>query len=154
MARRVFDRRNAEGNVELAAVLADARRFEVLDMDPAPDARLDTSPPAVVIRFTERVEPRASSLDVLDARGARVSRGDGVVDPENPWRYRVALEPLPPGAYTVSWRVLSADDGHVTSGAHVFTVGIAGPSGQSGSMVRSGGGWRPLARWLWKRPHR
>lgn len=43
-------------------------------MDPAPDARLDTPPPAVVIRFTERVEPRASSLDVLDARGARVSR--------------------------------------------------------------------------------
>ena len=26
-------------------------------MDPAPDARLDAAPPAVVIRFTERVEP-------------------------------------------------------------------------------------------------
>jgi copper transport protein len=136
----------------LIGLLAPASRADAhavpAAMDPAPDARLDTSPPAVVIRFTERVEPHASSLDVLDARGARVSRGDGVVDPENPWRYRVALEPLAPGAYTVSWRVLSADDGHVTSGAHVFTVGIAGPSGQSGSMVRSGGGWRPLARWL------
>ena len=117
-------------------------------MDPAPDARLDAAPPAVVIRFTERVEPHTSSLEVLDAKGARVSRGEGAVDPADPWRYRVPLGPLPPGAYTVSWRVLSADDGHVTSGAHVFTVGVAGPVEQSGPTVRSGGGWRPLARWL------
>jgi copper transport protein len=117
-------------------------------MDPAPDARLDAAPPMVVIRFTERVEPHTSSLEVLDAKGARVTRGEGTVDPADPWRYRVSLGPLQPGAYTVSWRVLSADDGHVTSGAHVFTVGVAGPAEQSGPTVRSGGGWRPLARWL------
>ena len=118
-------------------------------MDPAPDARLDAAPPAVVIRFTERVEPRASSLEVLDAQGRTREPGRGRRRSRPiPGATGSPLGPLPPGAYTVSWRVLSADDGHVTSGAHVFTVGVAGPAGESGPTVRSGGGWRPLARWL------
>ena len=121
-------------------------------MDPAPNARLDASPAEVVIRFTERVEARPSTLEVLDAGGRRVDRGGAVVDPADPWRYRVGLPSLTDGAYTVSWRVLSADDGHVTSGAHVFTVGAvsspAGAAGESEPTVRSGVGWRPLARWL------
>ena len=127
-------------------------------MDPAPNARLDVSPHEVVIRFTERVEARPSTLEVLDVGGRRVDQSGAAVDPADPWRYRVGLPSLPDGAYTVSWRVLSADDGHVTSGAHVFTIGgtsspagatgAAGPAGKSGSTVRSGVGWRPLARWL------
>lgn len=118
-------------------------------MEPPPNARLDRSPGDVVIRFTERVEARPSSLEVLDARGQRVDRGGAAVVPGDPWRYRVALPALPDGAYTVAWRVLSADDGHVTSGAHVFTVGAAGaPGGESGPTVRSGVGGRPFARWL------
>jgi copper transport protein len=116
-------------------------------MVPAPNARLAATPPEVVIRFTERVEARPSTLEVLDARGQRVDRGGATVDPADPWRYRVALPSLPSGAYTVSWRVLSADDGHVTSGAHVFTIGTGAPGG-SEATVRSGVGWRPLARWL------
>ena len=117
-------------------------------MDPAPNVRLDASPPEVVIRFTERVEAHPSTLEVLDARGQRVDGGGAAVDPGDPWRYRVALPSLPSGAYTVSWRVLSADDGHVTSGAHVFTIGGIGAAGTSAPTVRSGVGWRPLARWL------
>ena len=50
-------------------------------MDPAPNVRLDASPPEVVIRFTERVEARPSTLEVLDARGQRVDRGGATVDP-------------------------------------------------------------------------
>jgi copper transport protein len=118
-------------------------------MDPPPNARLDDAPREAVIRFSERVEPRPSTLEVLDARGQRVDRGDARVDPADPWRYRVTLAPLTPGAFTVAWRVLSADDGHVTHGAHVFTVGVAGAAGgQSGPTVQSGVGWRPLARWM------
>ncbi|MGH7358786.1 MAG: copper resistance CopC family protein, partial [Candidatus Rokuibacteriota bacterium] len=118
-------------------------------MDPAPNARLDEAPREAVIRFSERVEPRPSTLEVLDARGQRVDRRDARVEPADPWRYRVTLFPLAPGAYTVSWRVLSADDGHVTHGAHVFSVGVAGGiGGPSTPTVRSGAGWRPLARWM------
>ena len=118
-------------------------------MDPAANARVDEAPREAVIRFSERIEPRPSTLEVLDARGQRVDRGDARVEPGDPWRYRVTLSPLTPGAYTVAWRVLSADDGHVTHGAHVFTVGVAGAAGgQSGPTLESGVGWRPLARWM------
>ena len=112
-------------------------------MDPAPNARLDVSPREVVIRFTERVEARPSTLEVLDAGGRRVDLGGAAVDPADPWRYRVGLPSLPLGAYTVSWRVLSADDGHVTSGAHVFTIGAASsPVGPAGNPdPRSGAEW-------------
>jgi copper transport protein len=118
-------------------------------MDPAPNARLVEPPREVVIRFSERVEARASTLEILDARGQRADRGDAVVDPADPWRYRVGLPSLATGAYTVSWRVLSADDGHVTHGAHVFTVGgAAAPGAASGPTLSTGTGWRPLARWM------
>jgi copper transport protein len=118
-------------------------------MDPEPNARLDEAPREVVIRFSERIEGRPSTLEVLDARGQRVDQGEAAVDPADPWRYRVRVPALPTGAYTVSWRVLSADDGHVTHGAHVFTVGAATAArAESGPTVRSGAGWRPVARWM------
>jgi methionine-rich copper-binding protein CopC len=94
-------------------------------MDPAPDARLDVPPREVVIRFTERVEPRPSTVEVLDARGRRVDSRAAAVDPGDPWRYRVGLSTLPAGAYTVSWRVLSADDGHVTNGSVTRAASIS-----------------------------
>jgi methionine-rich copper-binding protein CopC len=50
-------------------------------MDPAPDARLDAAPPAVVLPH-ERVEPHTAPLEVLDARGTR-GRGEGAVDPRS-----------------------------------------------------------------------
>ena len=117
-------------------------------LTPAAGAALPETPPEVVLRFSERVESRASTLTVVDAQGRRVDRDDAAVDPADPWRYRVGLTPLAAGAYTVSWRVLSADDGHVTGGAHVFVVGAASapPAPAAG-----GGGTaalRPLARWL------
>ena len=57
----------------LAAQQAGAHAVPVT-MDPAPNARLDEAPREAVIRFSERVEPRPSTLEVLDARGQRVDR--------------------------------------------------------------------------------
>ncbi len=131
----------------LAAQDAEAHAVPVT-MAPAPNARLDAPPSEIVIRFSERVDPRPSALEVLDARGRRVDAGGAAVDPSDPSRYRVALPPLQPGAYTISWRVLSADDGHVTHGAYVVTIGSGEASGQSAATVRIGEGWRPIARWL------
>ena len=120
--------------------------------EPAENAVLAEAPHEVVIRFSERVDARASSLEVLDGRGQRVDHGDATVDPADPWRYRVAVHGLTDGAYTVAWRVLSADDGHVTHGAHVFAVGAdsapgAGvPGGDRGAGLPPG---RPVARGRW-----
>src|SRR5262249_38979251 len=81
---------------------------------PAPNAMLSEGPREITVRFSERVEPRASSLQVFDARGSRIDAGHAVVDTADPWLYRVTLQPLVAGVHTISWRVMSADDGHVT----------------------------------------
>ena len=61
-------------------------------------------------------------------------------------------DPLPEGAYTVTWRVVSIDDGHVTAGAFAFGVGTAptgdpGPDGDGrlGTDRRSRSAPRPLS---------
>lgn len=116
--------------------------------EPAANAVLPEAPHEVVIRFSERVDPGASTLEVLDARGQRVDHGGAAVDPADPWRYRLALHGLSAGVYTVVWRVLSADDGHITDGAHVFAVGTAIPPSAPARVTPRGAGLRPLARWL------
>src|SRR4029453_5602707 len=40
----------------------------------------------------------------------------------------VGLGDLADGTYTVSWRVVSRDDGHVTDGSVAFGVGVPAPS--------------------------
>jgi copper transport protein len=116
--------------------------------DPAPNATLSEAPHEIVIRFSERVDGRASTLEVLDAHGQRVDHGDATVDAGDPWRYRVGVHGVGDGVYTVAWRVLSADDGHVTDGAHVFAVGTAVAPGTPARVTPRGAALRPLARWL------
>jgi copper transport protein len=117
---------------------------------PAPEAVLSQAPPQIAVRFSERVEPQASSLRVYDAHGQRVDDGNAVVHPTDPWLYQVGLRPGEGGYHTVSWRVMSADDGHVTEGAYVFTVGnlrTAPPAALS--RVTPVTGWRDaFARWI------
>ena len=120
-------------------------------MDPAPNARLD----ALAARGGDPVHRAGRGAPAARSRcWTRAASGSTGAGPPSipPTRGAIAsgCRPLPDGAYTVSWRVLSADDGHVTSGAHVFT-GRCSPGrrvGESGPTVRSGVGWRPLARWL------
>jgi copper transport protein len=116
--------------------------------EPAENAVLAEAPPEIVIRFSERVDPRASALEVLDGHGQRVDHGGAAVDPADPWRYHVGVHGLTAGVYTVTWRVLSADDGHVTHGAHVFAVGTGFVPSLAPPAAAEGPGLRPLVRWL------
>ena len=117
-------------------------------MAPSANAVLSEAPSEVGIRFSERVDAKASTLEVLDGRGERVDHGDATVDRADSWRYRVGVHALTDGAYTVAWRVLSADDGHVTSGAYVFAVGAGSALGPAPPVTPEGPGFQPLARWL------
>jgi hypothetical protein len=79
-------------------------------------------PPAQVrLHFTERIEAGFSSLRVLDARGARVDKGDARGDPSDPAALLINLKPLPRGTYKVIWRAVSVDT-HVTEGDFTFEV--------------------------------
>ena len=48
------------------------------------------------------------------------------VDAEDPRVYHVSVKDAGAGTYTVSWEVISADDGHFAKGAYVFSVGMRG----------------------------
>jgi copper transport protein len=116
---------------------------------PEQNSALAQSPIEVLIWYTEAVEIGFSEIQVFDATGARVDNGDTHVhyDPTNPG---ITLRPnLLQGTYTVAWRVLSAVDGHRTSGTFAFTVGPIGPSSSPPPpplTIDEGGSTPP--RWL------
>lgn len=80
-------------------------------------------PPEVVIRFSERVEEKTSSIRVLGPDGERVDTGVPSRDAADPRTFRTAMQYSGTGTYTVLWQVISADDGHFTKGAYTFAVG-------------------------------
>ncbi len=89
--------------------------------EPRVESKLKRPPEEVRLYFTERLEPAYSTLRVLDARGLQVDRRDGQVDRANPALLRATLPPLPPGTYTVRWRVLSID-ADITEGDFTFRI--------------------------------
>jgi methionine-rich copper-binding protein CopC len=89
--------------------------------EPRVESKLKRPPEEVRLYFTERLEPAYSTLRVLDARGLQVDRRDSRVDRANPALLRATLPPLPPGIYTVRWRVLSID-ADVTEGDFTFRI--------------------------------
>jgi copper resistance protein C len=105
----------------LAALPAWAHAF--LDhASPAVGSMVPTSPPALRLWFTQGLEPAFSTATVTDASGARVDDGRPQVDPKDPTLLIVPIKKLPPGTYTVAWRVVSVDT-HNTDGTFTFTVG-------------------------------
>jgi copper transport protein len=94
------------------------------DSDPKDQALLDTPPTEVVIDFTEPPDLGLSKITVVTADGRAVETGSMEKAPGKGNRVRVALPEIEDGVYTVTWRVLSRVDGHVTGGAFSFGVGV------------------------------
>lgn len=134
---------------------ADAHAI-VRETTPAIDTTVPVAPARVVMRFNEPVEVAFGAVRVYDSRARRVDTG--------PARHlggrdtvAVGLEAgLPPGTYTVTWRVVSAD-GHPIDEAFVFHVGAPGerPQGIASELLSGEGGAGRLegalagmARWL------
>jgi hypothetical protein len=89
---------------------------------PAVGSTVASAPKEVALWFTEALEPKFSSVEVRDAKGAAVQAGNATVAQDNTAEMRVPLKPLPPGTYKVIWRVLSVDT-HRTQGEFTFSVG-------------------------------
>ena len=73
---------------------------------PAASSLLSQPPSEVQIRFSERVEPRVSSIVVLGPDGSRVDLSNSAADAADPKTYRVGLKSGGAGTYTVSWEVI------------------------------------------------
>jgi len=110
--------------VLLAALLASpAGAHAVLDYAiPAARSTVRASPKEITLKFSQRLEPAFSGIEVFDVKGKQVDRGDSRIDDADPASLRVTLPPLAPGRYRVSWRVLAIDT-HVSQGDFTFDVG-------------------------------
>jgi copper transport protein len=140
----------------LATGPAAAAHGALQSSDPAGGSSLDRPPPAVTLRFTERPDPGLSTVRVLDSGGRVVAGGPARPVPGRPDELRLHLDGLPAGGYTVTWRIVSAVDGHRTDGVFGFGVGPAAapalPAAQAVAEVRTGHAPAPLAvagRWAW-----
>jgi methionine-rich copper-binding protein CopC len=88
---------------------------------PARRAVLSNPPSRVVLWFNERLEAQFSQLSVWSREGEQVDSGDTLVGPDDPKKLSVGVPPLPAGAYSVKFRVLSVD-GHVVEAEFPFSV--------------------------------
>ncbi|WP_328993857.1 copper resistance protein CopC [Kribbella sp. NBC_01245] len=91
----------------------------LLSTDPKNDAVLAKAPTAVTLTFDEAVVVWPTSISIFDPAGERLEVGVKGID-----KRAVATLPanLGQGTYTVTWRVISADD-HPVSGGFAFTIG-------------------------------
>ena len=87
--------------------------------EPRVGSTVGPPPSALVLTFTEGVEPAFSKVELTDASGKRVDTGP-LEHPESNV-ITVSLPGLVPGSYTVSWSVVSVDT-HPTDGRFTFTV--------------------------------
>ncbi len=80
------------------------------------------SPQGIRLWFTEPLEPAFSRVQVVDASGKEIDKGDSHVDESNASMLAVSVPALAPGKYRVKWRVVSVDT-HVTEGDFTFEIG-------------------------------
>lgn len=95
---------------------------ELVHSEPAAGVLLEQAPTRVRLTFNEPIEPEFFALEVYSPQATRVDRGDAHIAAGDITALETSLQELAPGAYTVSWRVLSID-GHVVQDSFTFSVG-------------------------------
>ncbi len=113
--------------------------------DPAVDALLDSGPPQVSATFNEQLQATFAAMTVVGPDGNLWSTGDTHVQGAVA---SVGLLPLgPAGAYTVNYRVTSADS-HVVTGSwafHLKNPGTGTPGLPAGAPKARSMSWWPFA---------
>jgi copper transport protein len=129
-----------------------AAHAQLVYSTPPANASLLASPRFLSMTFSEPIDPATASVRLLDdlqqpVAGIEAVRLDGTGSIAS-----VGLPPLEPGLYTVSYRVTSAVDGHVSTGIWAFLVDPTGtlppPTVAAQSTSPSDDGLSVSARWL------
>ena len=92
---------------------------------PPEGAEVQTSPGVIEITFGEMPDPRLSSITVVNGSGVSVDAGPTAAVPGHPLELEVPVRHLGDGVYTVTWKTVSAVDGHLATGAYAFGVGVS-----------------------------
>lgn len=102
---------------------------EMASCTPPINGTVEHAPEKVVCKATQGLDPKGSSLQVFDAAGTRVDKGDSQVDLNDPDRLTIMVSldtsKMKDGVYTVKWVTVSLEDGDQASGEFTFTVGHA-----------------------------
>ena len=108
-------------SVIAAAVRMEAHAF-LVRAEPRVGSKVNKVPTEVRVWFSERIQARASSIQVFDLSGKQVDKRDTHSDGANRAILCISLIPaLTPGIYKVVWRVTSVDT-HITDGDFRFQV--------------------------------
>ena len=108
--------------LSLAGTMAALAHAHLVRAVPAVGGTVHDAPSEVTLRFSEKLEPKFSSVIVRDSTGKQVDKGDAAVDKADRMVIRVLLPPLQPGFYKVEWKAMSADT-HKVNGDFTFKVG-------------------------------
>jgi copper transport protein len=102
----------------------------VIKSDPSSSQSLTTPPTKVDVYFSEPVDQRYSELSVIDPNGKQIDNKDiqHINGDQSSLSVTLPSSRLKDGVYTVTTKVLSQVDGHVTDNAFVFGVGESGVS--------------------------
>jgi copper transport protein len=99
-------------------------------IDPNAILEKDSIPSQLVISFTERPDPKISYIHVVNSQNERIDNDNFTITGLNGRQATVTLDNTKleeDGVYTVSWRTMSLDDGHIAQGSYVFGVGNVTP---------------------------
>jgi len=103
-----------------------AAHANLVQSDPPAQSSVTRAPAQIQMLFSEAVEPRFVEVSVLDKDRKQVDAGDARLAAGTNDSVVASLGDLPPGVYTISWKMVSAVDGHQTRGLIPFSVGDAG----------------------------
>jgi copper transport protein len=124
----------------LALLPASARAHaKLLRSQPAAGSTAGRPPVFVELWFNEELEPNLNTVEVKDARGGRVDRGEVTLG-EGGKKVQVALGELTAGTYDVEWKAVSAD-GHTIRGR--FNFAVAGDASAAATQSPSPGQKEP-----------
>ena len=108
-----------------ALMLSYANAFahaELVSANPPANGTVQAAPNEISITFSEAVEEKFSTIEVLDDKAQRLDQGKPQTAPNDPKTLRVTVKPLRSGTYKVIWHAVSSDDSHKTKGTYEFTV--------------------------------
>lgn len=116
---------------------------------PADGERLEEPPGQISLEFTERPAVDLTRVEVIDAEGDPVPTGPPVATSDDGLVLTVSVGISARGAYTVVWRTVSAVDGHPSSGAFAFGIGVEAGPAASVESPEARPSWPAVAgRWL------
>jgi methionine-rich copper-binding protein CopC len=88
---------------------------------PEADSTITVSPKQVDVWFNDKVGSEYKALAVIDSTGKRVDNKDVTQETFDQSHLYATVSELPPGTYTVRYRVVSIDT-HIVTGKFKFTI--------------------------------